>query len=108
MMKLEIESTDTIIKIQGVEVRLWRGWTASGIPCAVFVHRIAVLHTDDETQFEAELRKQSPPVLDAPLNAALAEWLQSLPHLPYRGEAEHPEGYDGPCLCDSCVQDAVR
>lgn len=41
-MKLTIEPTSTIALIDGVECRLWRGTTESDLPCAVFVHRIAL------------------------------------------------------------------
>jgi len=60
-LKIEIEATETITEIDGVPVRLWEGKTESGIPCKVFVHRIAVHVDQDNAQFEQELLEQMPP-----------------------------------------------
>lgn len=60
-MKIQIEATEHITKIQGVPVRLWRGVTESGSECHVFVHRIAVPEGQDSSEFEAELREKLPP-----------------------------------------------
>lgn len=60
-MKLEIKATEKLTQINGVPVRLWEGKTESGIPCKVFVHRVAVHNDHDSTQFEAELKEQMPP-----------------------------------------------
>lgn len=60
-MQIVIRSTDTLTQIDGVPVRHWRGVTDSGIPCEVFVHRIAVRDDHDAGQFEAELAEQLPP-----------------------------------------------
>ena len=107
-MLLQIESTDQITTIDGVPARLWKGWTEDGIPCAVMVHRIAVLHSADSTQFEAQLQEQLPPANPVLFEDALKTWREQLPHFPYRGEDEHPDDYDGPCMCDSCIEDGLR
>jgi hypothetical protein len=107
-MKIQIEATDTITTIDGVPVRLWRGWTENGIACAVMVHRIAVLHSEDATEFDSQLKEQLPPGNSMPFYDALAQWREQLPHIPFRGQPEHPEGHDGPCMCDSCVEDGIR
>ncbi len=60
-MQIQIEATDKLTTMDGVPVRLWEGTTASGIPCKVFVHRIAVHNDHDSSQFEAELAEQMPP-----------------------------------------------
>ena len=54
-MKLTLESTDTITSIDGQPCRVWRGVTARGIHCVVFVSRIAVEGGADTSEFEAEL-----------------------------------------------------
>lgn len=70
-MQLQIESTDQLTHFDGVRVRLWKGVTSSGVECFVFVHRIAVHHSADSTQFEAELKEQLPPGRHIPLSAIL-------------------------------------
>ena len=60
-MKIQIESTSAITEINGVAVRAWTGVTESGIPCIVFVHRIAVHKTAYAGDFERELQEQNPP-----------------------------------------------
>lgn len=60
-MEIVITATEKTTMIDGVPVRLWEGVTSKGIPCKVFVHRIAVHNDDDASQFEAELAEQMPP-----------------------------------------------
>jgi hypothetical protein len=60
-MKITITSTNHLTQVNGVPVRLWEGVTESGIPCKVFVHRLAVHKDHDAAQFEAELAEQLPP-----------------------------------------------
>jgi hypothetical protein len=60
-MKITITATEKTTTIDGVPVRLWEGVTEGGVPCKVFVHRIAVHHSHDSTQFERELAEQLPP-----------------------------------------------
>jgi hypothetical protein len=60
-MKITIESTNTVTKIDGVPVRLWEGKTESGTPCKVFTHRLAVARAEDCSQFERELQEMSSP-----------------------------------------------
>jgi hypothetical protein len=70
-LQLQIESTDQLTTFNGVPVRVWKGVTASGVECLVFVHRIAVHDSADSTQFEAELKEQLPPGRHIPLSAIL-------------------------------------
>jgi len=60
-MKIEIESTDKIVDIDGVPVRLWEGYTEHGIKCKAFIHRLAVHNDDDAGQFDRELKEQMQP-----------------------------------------------
>jgi hypothetical protein len=70
-MKLMIESTDVTTRLDGVPVRLWEGTTEDGIPCKVFLHRIAVANEQDATAFETELQRQLPPGRYLPLSLIL-------------------------------------
>lgn len=60
-MKITIESTETITRIDGVPVRHWKGVTEDGTPCEVFVHRIAVSNDVDQQAFDRELAEQRQP-----------------------------------------------
>ena len=66
-MQLMIEATDEITSMENVPVRVWRGVTQSGVPCIVFVHRIAVHNSEDQSQFDRELAEQLPPGRFVPL-----------------------------------------
>ena len=57
-MTITITATDRLTEMDGVPVRVWDGVTANGIPCHVFVHRIAVREDRDCSQFEAELAEK--------------------------------------------------
>lgn len=60
-MKLTITATEKITDFEGVPVRVWEGVSETGVPCIVFVHRIAVREDHDASQFEAELLRKLPP-----------------------------------------------
>lgn len=63
-MKLTIEATDQLVELDGVLVRLWEGTTESGLPCLVYVYRIAVPIEVDQAEFLASLGEEvDPPVL---------------------------------------------
>lgn len=64
-MQIQIEATDKITDFEGVPVRLWKGVTAGGVECHVFIHRIAVANDQDTSQFEQELAEQLPPAAPA-------------------------------------------
>lgn len=57
-MKLIIESTDTLTKINGATARVWRGTTETGADCTVFVSNIA---SRVPSEFK-ELMETPPPV----------------------------------------------
>jgi hypothetical protein len=70
-MKIIIESTDVTTRLDGVPVRLWEGTTEDGVPCKVFIHRIAVANVADASVFEEELERKLPPGSYIPLSAIL-------------------------------------
>ncbi|MEI8018585.1 MAG: hypothetical protein WCH39_10335 [Schlesneria sp.] len=41
-MWLQIESTEEVVDIYGVEHRVWRGVTPKGVECLLLVRRVAV------------------------------------------------------------------
>jgi hypothetical protein len=71
LMEIQIKSTDKITRIDGVPVRVWEGVTAEGVPCFVFVHRIAVRNEHDHAAFQEELTEQLPPGREVPLRIVL-------------------------------------
>lgn len=67
-MKLTIESTEQMTDVPGQQIgspstrcRVWKGKTEDGTPCVLFVHLIAVERTEDQAEFEAELKEQLAP-----------------------------------------------
>lgn len=64
-MRIQIESTQRVVTVNGIEARIWEGHTESGIPVIVFIPRIAVSADQDCSQFEAELKECVPPSSDA-------------------------------------------
>lgn len=70
-MKLTIESTDTLLAIDGVPVRLWRGLTDRGIVCNVYVHLVQVRNDLTALAFDLALEE----ILKRPRMADLPEVL---------------------------------
>lgn len=68
-MQVQIESTTELATLDGVLCRLWNGVTADGVPCLVYVHRIAVRDDRDSSQFEKELFAHDPPKPELSANA---------------------------------------
>ena len=63
-MKVTIESTTKIVRLNGVEARIWEGQTDGGIRVHAYVTRVAVAAEEAPSvfrQFEAELRECRPP-----------------------------------------------
>jgi hypothetical protein len=60
-MKVTLESTSKIVEINGVPARVWEGKTESGIDVHCFITRVAVHKDDDTSQFERELKENTPP-----------------------------------------------
>lgn len=59
-MKLVLDSTDMVARIDGVAVRVWKGTTEGGVEVVAYVHQLAVQHGKDAPLFDAEV-KQLPP-----------------------------------------------
>jgi hypothetical protein len=61
-MNVTIESTEEIVKIDGVKTRLWKGMTDTGINVHCFIHRISPQRHDQLEQFENELIEKPKPI----------------------------------------------
>lgn len=70
-MKVTITATKEISHLDGVTCRVWDGVTEGGVPCKVFVHRLAVALDKDAFEFERELHEQMPPGVVIPLRKVL-------------------------------------
>jgi hypothetical protein len=64
-MKITIESTDKILRINNVPARLWEGKTDSGVEVICFITRIAVKKEADNSVFEKELKETKAPSPEA-------------------------------------------
>lgn len=64
-MKITVESTSRIVTVNGVDARIWEGYTESGIPVYCCITRIAVPKGADASQFERELEECRPPSLES-------------------------------------------
>lgn len=60
-MKINVESTEKIVELNGIPTRVWEGRTESGIPIHCFIARVAVHRNEDCSQFEKELKEQRAP-----------------------------------------------
>lgn len=58
-MKITMKSTDKITMLAGVPARLWAGVSEGGVPCHVFVHRLAVHEDEQQAEFDRELEEMS-------------------------------------------------
>jgi hypothetical protein len=56
-MKLIIEATGTIERVQGVPARVWKGKTESGIEVTCWIPIVQVSRDADNNQFEKELKE---------------------------------------------------
>jgi hypothetical protein len=56
-MKLILESTGTIERVQGVPARVWNGKTESGIEVKAWISIVQVHKSQDGEQFERELQE---------------------------------------------------
>lgn len=65
---ITIRPTATLTTLDGVPVRLWEGVTRDGIPCRVFVHRVAVREELDRAAFDRQLAERLPPGRHVPLS----------------------------------------
>lgn len=65
-MRIIIESTDEIGTIDGVVCRKWTGTTEAGVPCFVFVPRIAVAREHEDAFYREASVLKSTGVGDTP------------------------------------------
>jgi len=64
-MKITITSTTKLTTIEGVPCRIWEGVTERGVPCHVFVHRLAVRNEGVLCEeFDRELKETYPPAAE--------------------------------------------
>ena len=56
-MKLIIEATGTIERVNGVPARIWKGSTDTGIEVTCWIPIVQVRKDADQSQFERELRE---------------------------------------------------
>ncbi len=60
-MEILIESTPVVRVINGARCRVWKGHTAEGVECEVFVLGIGVAEHQDQAAFEEMLASIPPP-----------------------------------------------
>jgi hypothetical protein len=60
-VKITIESTDVLTRVNGQECRVWKGTTEGGIALTAFIPALAVDAREDVSQFERELIETAPP-----------------------------------------------
>lgn len=63
-MKIEIESTEKIVSLNGIPARIWEGHTKNGIKVHCFVTRISPQTNEGLEQFDKELQEHKPPSED--------------------------------------------
>ena len=73
-MKVTIESTETIVEVDGVPARVWTGRSESGIGVEMLVVLAGVDQKDAGRveEFERDLRQHAPPIIDWPRMVALS------------------------------------
>jgi hypothetical protein len=61
-MKITIENTDKIGKLNGMPARIWQGQTEGGVPVLAWVAMVSpqTLDADVNAQFERELQEVHP------------------------------------------------
>ena len=71
-MKLTLESTDQIVRVDGRPARVWLG-EYKGAPVVAFICSIAVAEPVLTDDFARQLRETSTPALDADARAVLVK-----------------------------------
>jgi hypothetical protein len=64
-VKILMESTDYLVKIGGVECRVWNGVTENNTQVFVMVHRLMLGADEDQLEF-GDLLEQSPSAVQVP------------------------------------------
>ena len=60
-MKITLQSTGQIVRLDGIECRVWEGTTGKGVAITAFIPRVAVNVEADASEFERELRETPEP-----------------------------------------------
>lgn len=60
-MRIQIEPTDKIVTLDGIQCRLWNGVTEDGTHVFLLVHRIGVHVDEDATKFTQALKEMDQP-----------------------------------------------
>lgn len=60
-LEIRIQPTVQLTPLDGVLCRVWQGETDEGVPCVVFVRRVAVAEGEDSAAFDRALQAQLPP-----------------------------------------------
>jgi len=63
-VKITVESTEKLTRIDGALARVWKGRTERGVECTVFIARIGVERGADSNEFARELEETHPPAED--------------------------------------------
>jgi hypothetical protein len=64
-MKLTLESTTKVVRMNGVPVRIWIGATEGGTQVHAYITRVAAEEDSDTAELEADLHAEAPPVVAA-------------------------------------------
>lgn len=56
-MKITLEATGTIERVNGAPARVWKGHTESGIEVTCWINIVRVKKSEDCAQFERELQE---------------------------------------------------
>ena len=73
-MKVTIESTSKIVKLNGIDCRIWEGESERGVKVHCYIPRISAMDDQDLSQFDAELvetRTPSPEIAAMPARMIL-------------------------------------
>lgn len=65
-MKVTIEMTDELVRVDGVTCRIWKGEADNGVPVRVYVHRVAVPIELPQGDFVRDLYEMKPPRKEEP------------------------------------------
>jgi len=60
-MKITIESTSTIVELNGIPARIWEGTTDKGITVHAFIIRLGVKKNQNLNDFEKDLQECAAP-----------------------------------------------
>ena len=58
-MKIAIENTDNVLPVKGIPCRIWKGTTAAGTPCLLYVALVQIV-AEHGPEFDQELKETGP------------------------------------------------